>query len=103
MPSSQRRVVIVGGGFTGMSAAYELLKRGVQVTLLESEPTLGGLAGSFQVPGGYLEKFYHHWYASDTSIFDFIHELGLSDRLVSRASRTGLYYANRIFRLASPI
>ena len=35
--SRDTQVTIVGGGFTGLTAAYELVKKGVQVTVLESE------------------------------------------------------------------
>lgn len=38
-----RRVAVVGGGPAGLSAAYQLRRRGVAVTLFESRPQLGGL------------------------------------------------------------
>ena len=66
--NSVKHVVVVGGGFTGLSAGYELSRRGVQVSILECEPSVGGLAGSFDVNGGKLEKFYHHWFNSDGDI-----------------------------------
>ncbi len=37
--------IVVGGGFAGLSAAYELQQRGWQVTLLEARPQAGGRAG----------------------------------------------------------
>ena len=40
-------VVVLGGGFAGLSCATALAERGVRVTLLESRRTLGGRAGSF--------------------------------------------------------
>ena len=41
-------IAIIGGGLTGLTAAYELLKYGHQVTVFEKEKTLGGLAGGFK-------------------------------------------------------
>ncbi|MDQ3427658.1 MAG: FAD-dependent oxidoreductase, partial [Gemmatimonadota bacterium] len=53
--------VVIGAGFAGLSAAWELTRRGVGVTVLEADGEIGGLAGSFPVGGTRLEKFYHHW------------------------------------------
>jgi squalene-associated FAD-dependent desaturase len=36
------RVVVVGGGLAGLAAALDLVDAGVEVTLLEARPTLGG-------------------------------------------------------------
>src|SRR5580658_362909 len=41
----QNLVVIVGGGFTGLSAAYHLAKRGVEVALFEAENFGAGASG----------------------------------------------------------
>ncbi|MET8828593.1 hydroxysqualene dehydroxylase HpnE [Streptomyces sp. NPDC004610] len=43
-----RHAVIVGGGLAGVTTALALADAGVQVTLLEGRPRLGGLAFSFQ-------------------------------------------------------
>ena len=42
-PLSQDRVAIVGGGPSGLSAAYQLRRRGYAVTLFEAQRELGGL------------------------------------------------------------
>jgi NADPH-dependent glutamate synthase beta subunit-like oxidoreductase/Pyruvate/2-oxoacid:ferredoxin oxidoreductase delta subunit len=44
-PAQQRgeRIAVVGGGPSGLSAAYQLRRRGYRVTLFESQPALGGL------------------------------------------------------------
>jgi protoporphyrinogen oxidase len=98
----QAGAVIIGGGFTGLAAAMEFAKRGQPVTVIEADNSLGGLAGGFEVAGQNLEKFYHHWFASDQHIMDMIKELGKEDRIVLRPTRTGMYYAKNFFRLSSP-
>lgn len=96
-------ITIVGGGFTGLAAAFEFLQRGQKVLVLEASSELGGLAGTFEIqPGVSLEKFYHHWFGSDHAVLDLIKELGAEDRIESFPTNTGLYAANSIFRLASP-
>jgi len=95
------RVAIVGGGVTGMAAADFLSQQGVACTMYERDGALGGLAGSFEVNGVRLEKFYHHLFTSDRAIVALIEELGLGDDLEWKPSVTG-YYAQRIHRLTSP-
>ncbi len=96
-------IAVIGGGFAGLAAGYELTRQGVQVTLLEAAPTLGGLAGSFLIGDQLLEKFYHHWFAHEESLVQLIEELGVEDQIVPRPSNTGIYYNKRIHRLTSPL
>jgi protoporphyrinogen oxidase len=99
-----KRVVIVGAGYTGLSAAHVLATAGHKVTILEASDDIGGLAGTFELmPGKRLEKFYHHWFSSDSSILDFLRALGLGDKIRFSNTNTGLYFANSTFRLTSPM
>lgn len=99
-----KKVVIVGAGFTGLAAALELSKQGFKTVVVESDDVVGGLAGSFRVGGQYdLEKFYHHWFTNDQHVVDLVEELGETGKIVTRESRTGLYYNSSIFRLSKPI
>jgi len=99
---SRAHVVVIGAGFTGLSAAWELARRGVAVTVLEADPEVGGLAGTFEVQGERLEKFYHHWFTNDAHVNDLVRELGVADRVIYRPTRTGMYFANTVFRMSSP-
>jgi protoporphyrinogen oxidase len=96
-------VAVIGGGFTGLAAALELARAGASVTLMEAESSLGGLAGSFDLGETSLERFYHHWFSSDIHIAELIDELGASELVSYRTSRTGLYYAQSFFRLSNPL
>jgi protoporphyrinogen oxidase len=96
-------VVVIGGGFAGLSAAWEMVRRGLRVTVCEAEDDLGGLAGSFEVGGTRLEKFYHHWFTSDTHVLDLVRELGHEDQVLHRPTRTGMYFAHHFFRLSTPM
>lgn len=95
-------IVVIGSGFCGLAAAWELISHGVRVTVLERDADIGGLAGSFVAGGARLEKFYHHWFTSDTYVMQVIHELGMSDRIIERPTRTGMYYAHNFFKLSTP-
>jgi len=56
-PSRPHRIIIIGAGFSGLAAAYDLSRRGFDVEVLEADREVGGLAGSFDVGGTRLEKF----------------------------------------------
>lgn len=97
------RVAVVGGGFGGLAAAYELGRQGIRAIVLEADPEVGGLAGSFPAGGAPLEKFYHHWFSGDVEVMRLVAELGREDRVLQRATRTGAYYAHDFFRLSTPL
>ncbi|MCX6794179.1 MAG: FAD-dependent oxidoreductase [Candidatus Gottesmanbacteria bacterium] len=100
-------VAIIGGGFTGLSAAYELTKRGHEVTLFERDKVLGGLAYGFNPPAGgwdwSLEYSYHHWFTNDRTVLGLIKELGLKDKLIIRRPVTANLYNGKPYQLDSPI
>ena len=99
---SQCHVAVIGGGFCGLAAAYELGQRGIRATVLERDAEVGGLAGSFAAGGTRLEKFYHHWFTNDVHVMNLIAELGQSDQVLTRPTRTGTYYAHDFFKLSTP-
>jgi protoporphyrinogen oxidase len=97
-------IAVIGAGFTGLTAAIELARAGKPVMLFERDDDVGGLAGSFKVNGEYdLEKFYHHWFTNDRYIIDQVRQLGLESNMIKRASRTGMYYNNSMYRLSTPL
>jgi len=99
------KIAIIGGGFTGLTAAYELVKKGHQVTVFEKEKTLGGLAHGFKLPDWdwHLESAYHHLFTNDTTILGLIKELGLSDKLIIKRPITATLYHGAMYPLDSPM
>jgi protoporphyrinogen oxidase len=78
------KIAIIGAGFGGMAAAYDLRRAGHNVTIFEAADAPGGLASGFKEPGWewWVEKFYHHWFQSDKSMLGLIGELGWSDQVL---------------------
>ncbi len=101
--SNSPHIAIIGGGFTGLTAAYELTRQGYRVTVLERDEEVGGLAGSFEVNGERLEKFYHHWFTNDKYVMELVKELEAEEQVIYRPTHTGMYYANNFFKLSSPL
>ena len=44
-------VIVIGAGITGLTAAYELARRGRRVAVLEAAPRAGGLIQTTRVDG----------------------------------------------------
>jgi protoporphyrinogen oxidase len=90
----------VGAGAGGLAAAYDLVRAGCRVTILESEAQVGGLASGFRQPhwDWSVEKYYHHWFASDRHILGLIRELGWQDQVVFHRPVTVVYHQERFYR-----
>jgi protoporphyrinogen oxidase len=99
----KKRIAIIGGGVTGLVAAYRLLKKGYEVTVFEKSDSLGGLLGDFKIEGEPIEKAYHHIFKTDKYIIDLIEELGLAKKLKWYESKTGLYFDKKIYPFAGAI
>jgi protoporphyrinogen oxidase len=93
------KIAIIGAGFGGMAAAYDLAKAGHEVTIYEGAQQVGGLAAGFKEPkwDWWVEKFYHHWFQSDKYILGLIEELGWSDRVLFPRPYTVVYHKDRFY------
>ncbi len=98
-------VGIIGAGITGLTAAYDLTRMGHQVTIYEARPYAGGLAAGFSDPRWEwpLERFYHHWFASDREVLGLIDELGASARTFFPRPTTSIYHQGHIYPFDSPL
>ncbi len=89
------RTAVLGGGIAGLTAAYRLARRGVDVTLFEATDKLGGLGGWFKYDGYRLDKWYHVLLDSDAYLLGLIAELGLRDRVDWAETTMGFIVNNK--------
>jgi protoporphyrinogen oxidase len=102
---SSMDIAIIGAGPAGLAAAYDCSRARHRVTIFEGAPTVGGLAAGFKAPhwDWTLEKFYHHWFASDASILGLIKELGWSDQVLFPRPITAMYHDGAFFAFDSAL
>lgn len=96
------RIVVIGGGCSGLAAAYDLAREGFQVTVLEAAQDFGGLASSFRLEGIPVERFYHFICRPDSHLLALVDELGLSHKVYWYNARTDFFHHGRRFRFSSP-
>ncbi|TDD56637.1 NAD(P)/FAD-dependent oxidoreductase [Saccharopolyspora elongata] len=96
------RVGIVGAGATGLTAAFDVVKAGHDVTVLEASAELGGLAASIEVGGTPLERFYHHSFRTDRAMIELVEELGLGHLLRFHRPSTGVYVDGELHDFGTP-
>ena len=91
------KIAILGAGYGGMAAAWDLKKAGHNVTIFEAANYAGGLASGFKEPhwDWSVEKFYHHWFQSDNEMLGIIRELGLEDRVIFPRPLTVMFHKNK--------
>lgn len=93
---------IIGGGITGLTAVYWLLKAGHKATVFEAAPEVGGLASSICVQGAWVDKFYHCILPSDSALLELVTELGLGENIYWQETEMGFLYRRQLYALTSP-
>lgn len=85
-----KRIAVIGGGLAGTSAAYALVKRGYNVTILERNDYLGGRIHSHAIDGvvtemgaGFMTKIY-------TNLLTFLRIEGLDTQLYRQHGSSGI-------------
>lgn len=99
------QVGIIGAGIAGLTAAYDLVRAGHQVTVYEAAPVAGGLASGFRDARWEwpLERFYHHIFTTDDAIIDLVKQIGFEQNMFFRAPVTAQWWEGRGIPLDSPL
>lgn len=93
----------MGGGVLGMTLALRLANEGKSVTLFESAPSLGGLAGAWSLGAVVWDKHYHVTLLSDTHTRSLVEELGLGEEFRWVETRTGFYTDGQLLSMSNTL
>lgn len=88
------KVVIVGAGLTGLSAAYHLGKSGYECSVYEKEKQAGGLCRTNQESGYYFD-FAGHWFHCRTDYVKSLLDTLMPGELGKVNRNTAIYMLNR--------
>jgi protoporphyrinogen oxidase len=91
-----KTVAVIGAGPAGLTAAYQLQKSGVNVTLYEASDSVGGMAKSFELWDQIVDLGPHRFFSNDRRVNEFwIDAVDREFVMVKRLTR--IYYNKKFF------
>src|ERR1035441_9085026 len=91
--------IVIGGGISGLSAAYYLAKGGAKCTILESRPRMGGVIRTERVDGCTLEAGPDSFLSVKPAALDLIRDLGLSNQVIGSNDHLRITFVRKGGRL----
>jgi protoporphyrinogen oxidase len=87
---SNKKILILGAGISGLGAAYSCKEMGYAPIVLEKDSTYGGLCGSFEIEGFTFDRFVHLSF-SDSKIVNEIFLNSVSEVITHIPNPYNLY------------
>lgn len=95
-PDPSKRVVIIGAGPAGLTAALELSKHGIQAVVLESDTVVGGLARTVNYKGYLFDIGGHRFFTKWDEVSQIWEEV-LGEKFLLRPRLSRIYYRKKFF------
>jgi protoporphyrinogen oxidase len=92
----QRRVVIIGAGPAGLTAAYELSKHSVPTVVLEADNTVGGISRTVNYKGYLFDIGGHRFFTKWGEVNQVWNEI-LGDKFLARPRLSRIFYRKKFF------
>jgi len=80
--STEKIAIVIGAGIAGLTAAYQLQKKGHDVLVLEARNTPGGRMSTVDWEGFKVDVGAKFVTSSDKTLLALVDEIGLTDQLV---------------------
>lgn len=93
------RIAVAGGGIAGLSAAWALRQRGIDITLYEASDRLGGKLHTEHAGGLLIDSGPDSFLSSKPAALALIEQLGLAERVVNTLADGGGTFILRNGRL----
>jgi protoporphyrinogen oxidase len=90
------RVIVIGGGPAGLTAAYLLAKEGVSVTVLEGTDMLGGISRTSQYKGYRFDIGGHRFFTKYEPVEKLWHEI-LGPEFIQVPRQSRIHYRGKYF------
>jgi len=90
-------VVIIGAGPAGLTAAYQLTKRGVASTVLESDNVVGGISRTVERDGWRFDIGGHRFFTKVKPVEDLWHEILPDEDFLMRPRMSRIFYKGKYY------
>ena len=90
-------VVIIGGGPAGLTAAYQLAKKGVGATVLEADDVVGGISRTATREGWRFDIGGHRFFTKVQAVEDLWHEILPGEDFLLRPRMSRIYYDGKFY------
>ncbi len=95
--NGHKKVVIIGAGPSGLTAAYELCKVGVQSVVLEKDEVVGGISRTVNYRGYLFDIGGHRFFTKVKAVDDLWREILEEEKFLKRRRLSRIYYNKKFF------
>jgi len=94
---NNKKVVIIGAGPAGLTAAYELCKEGVESVVLEKDGVVGGISRTVNYKGYLFDIGGHRFFTKVKAVDDMWREVLGEKKFLRRSRLSRIYYQKKFF------
>jgi protoporphyrinogen oxidase len=91
------QVVVIGAGPAGLTAAFELVKRDVPVTVLEGDAMVGGISRTAEREGWRFDIGGHRFFTKVPEVEALWHEILPDEDFIMRPRMSRIFYDGKLF------
>lgn len=95
--NGHKKVVIIGAGPSGLTAAYELCKIGVKSVVLEKDEVVGGISRTVNYRGYLFDIGGHRFFTKVKAVDDLWREILEEGKFLKRRRLSRIYYNKKFF------
>lgn len=97
MPNPVTKVVIIGAGPAGLTAAYQLCKAGIQSLILEKDRVVGGISRTVNYKGYHFDIGGHRFFTKIKAVDAMWHEVLAEGQFLRRNRLSRIFYNKKFF------
>ena len=94
---NRKKVVIIGAGPAGLTAAYQLCKEGVESVVLEKDTVVGGISRTVNYKGYLFDIGGHRFFTKVKAVDEMWREVLGGEKFLRRSRLSRIYYNKRFF------